>query len=103
MSIRIIRHNFNQTNFNNLRGSGLYYRGTICTSDSYKSYSNQVPTSPVPTTIFRSAPEPLCAEKIESSSNRWDLNNTVYNTFNSLWVNIPKKQFTRLKINGRGC
>ena len=87
-------------NYDQLRGSGIYPRGPICTLAKCKPKSQPAPTEPKPKKIRRPAPKPLIATKASPSDNKWTLNNIQYPDFNSLWVNIPRASFTVLKTHG---
>lgn len=100
--LKVTRTDPKRVRYGNLRGSGLIPRpDPYCMLDSCKPTPNPTPTSPVPQPIDRPAPEPLCATKLGPDTNKWELNGIRYPNFNSLWVNIPRQRFARLKVNGR--
>ena len=101
MGIIVRKHNPQNVNYNQLKGSGIYSRGPICRLNKCVPKSPSTPTMPKPKTIYRSAPKPLCATKNSVKKNKWSLNGAHYPDFNTLWVNIPNKAFTILKTNGR--
>jgi hypothetical protein len=101
MGIIARKHNPKNTNFNQLKGSGLIPRGPICNVGKCIPESLPTPKKPVPKYIRRPAPKPLVATKKSPKSNKWCLNGVRYPDFNSLWVNIPRGSFTVLRTNGK--
>jgi len=102
VGIRIIKHDPKNTNFNSLKGSGLYPIRGICDLEQRIPRPNPTPRSPVPVPVGRIIPIQNQAVKTSNNSNSWRFNGVIYKTFNSLWVNIPK-QSIRLKTNGASC
>ena len=100
MGIIARKFNLKNTNYNQLKGSGLFQRGSICTLSTCIPQPLSVPKAPVPKLINRTPPVSLVATKQSSKNNKWVLSGIHYPTFNSLWVNIPRGSFTILKING---
>jgi hypothetical protein len=100
MAIIAKKHDPKNTNYDQLKGSGLLPRGPICALAKCKPKSLKTPKAPAPQYIKRPPPEPLIATKASPSSNKWTLNSIQYPTFNSLWVNIPRGSFTVLRTNG---
>lgn len=104
MRLKVNQQNPQNVRYGNLRGSGLIHRpDPYCMLSKCLPEPNVTPIKPVPKRINRSAPKPLCAEKLGPATNKWCRGNTVYKNFNSLWVNIPRQSFTRLKTNGGNC
>jgi hypothetical protein len=101
MGIIVRKHNPQNVNYNQLKGSGLFPRGPICMLKKCRPTSRPVPISPVPKSLNRQALSPLCARKQSLKDNKWELNGARYPDFNTLWVNIPNKAYTILKTNGR--
>ena len=104
MVIIVRKHNPKNTRFDQLRGTGLLpVPNAICELPKCKPEPLTVPKSPKPKTSFRPAPTPLCARKSSKKDNKWSLRGITYPNFNSLWINIPQKRFTVLKVpNGKG-
>lgn len=94
------KYDSKNTNYNQLKGSGIYPRGPICTLEKCLPKSKPAPKKPVPKTLNKSAPDPLIATKQSPKDNKWTLNGVRYPDFNSFWVNIPRKSFTILRTNG---
>ena len=101
MAIIARKHNPKNTNYNQLKGSGLIPRGPICNVGKCIPESLPTPKKPVPRMVRRTALKPLVAIKKSNKSNKWYLNGVRYPDFNSLWVNIPGRSFTVLKTNGK--
>ena len=101
MGIISRKHNPKNTNFNQLKGSGLIPRGPICNVGKCIPASLPTPRKPVPMGIRRPAPKPLVAIKTSPKDNKWVFNGRYYPDFNSLWVNIPGRSFTVLRTNGK--
>ena len=95
------KHDPKNINYNQLQGTGLLpVPGPVCTLDKCLPKPLPVPQTPVPKPARRLPPKPLIAVKPSKKSNKWVLNGVRYPDFNSLWVNIPRKSFTALKVNG---
>lgn len=107
MSLKVRRTNPKDVRYNNIKGSGLFPVGPICKLEKCKPKPNPTPTGPTPTQKQRNPLQPLTATKQGTDTNKWELNGQVYPTFNSFWVNIPRQQYTQLRIkkssNGRSC
>lgn len=100
MGIIARKHNPQNTNYNQIKGSGILPRGPICMLEKCIPKGRPAPTKPVPQRIKRPAPKPLIAVKKAPKDNMWCLNGTRYPDFNTLWVNIPRGSFTVLRTNG---
>ena len=100
MGIIARKFNLKNTNYNQLKGSGILQRGAICTLPTCIPQPLSVPKVPIPQLINRPLPIPLIATKQSSKDNKWSMAGVHYPTFNSLWVNIQRGSFTILKING---
>lgn len=90
-------HQASRINYNQIKGSGIYQRGSICQLDKCKPRPNTTPKSPKPTSLNKTPLTPLNATKLSSKDNKWRLRNTTYPNFNTLWVNIPNGNFTVLR------
>jgi hypothetical protein len=91
-------HNSANTNYNQLKGSGILPTpNPICKLPKCKPKPLAVPRSPTPRPHKKFPLQPLVAKKLSKKDNRWQLGNTIYPNFNTLWVNIPYKNFTILK------
>lgn len=101
--LKVSRTDPKRVRYGNLKGSGLIPRpDPYCMETKCKPTPNPTPRLPTPQPINRPSSNPLCAEKLGPDTNQWRLNGIQYPNFNSLWLNIPKQQFTRLKVHGRG-
>lgn len=101
MGIIVRKHSSQNTNYNQLKGSGILPRNSqFCKLSKCQAQGLPTPNKPTPKRIQRNPPEPLCATKLSPKDNKWVLNKIHYPDFNTLWVNIPNKAFTILKTNG---
>ena len=101
MGLKVNKQNPKNVNYDSLKGSGLIYRpDPFCMEEPCKPKPNPTPKGPVPRPKTQGELIPLIATKQGPATNKWELENIIYPTFNSLWVNIPRKQFTLLKRNG---
>lgn len=101
MSIIARKYDSRNTNYNQLKGSGLLpVLEPICKLDPCKPSSLPIPVGPVPRNRSIFPLKPLIAVKPSLKNNKWVLNGITYPNFNSLWANIPLKSFTILRTNG---
>jgi len=107
MGLIVKRLNPKNINYNSLKGSGLIKTDDICKLEQCKPTSNPINTSIVPKQKVQSKLIPLIATKISLSSNKWERGGQTFKTFNSLWINIPSRKYTVLRIgqqiNGESC
>lgn len=97
MGLIVNKQNPKNVNYN-IKGSGLLYvPEPFCMAESCKPKPNPTPKGPTPKPKKKYDLVPLTATKQGPDTNKWELKGAIYPTFNSLWVNIPRQQYTLLK------